>query len=199
MRIMTAIQKHFGKVISYIVMMGILLAITAPFLNYIRGYLISYVDIMTYLPYINSIIIVVVGYLIVNSIASLFYETSKDKIGAHNANLIKVMIKILGVAVLLSILTSVFNVSASAAITLGSFTGLVVGFATQQVLGQAVAGIFLLFARPIKNGEKITVAGQTGIVQEIDLMYTVILSDDGRQILIPNGSIIGQVIIKHAK
>ncbi len=199
MRIMTAVQKHFGKVISYIVMMGILLAITAPFLNYIRGYLISYVDIMTYLPYINSIIIVVVGYLIVNSIASLFYETSKDKIGAHNANLIKVMIKILGVAVLLSILTSVFNVSASAAITLGSFTGLVIGFATQQVLGQAVAGIFLLFARPIKNGEKITVAGQTGIVQEIDLMYTVILSDDGRQILIPNGSIIGQVIIKHAK
>lgn len=195
---MAKVQKNFGKVIFYIVIMGILLAITAPFLNSIRNYLISYVDIMSYLPYINAIIIVVIGYLIINSIASLFYETSKDKIGAHNANLIKVMVKILGVAVLLSILTSVFNVSASAALTLGSFTGLVVGFATQQVLGQAVAGIFLSFARPIKHGDKITVAGQTGVVQEIDIMYTIILSDDGKQILIPNGSIVGQIIIKHA-
>lgn len=195
---MAKVQKNFGKVIFYIVIMGVLLAITAPFLNSIRNYLISYVDIMSYLPYINAIIIVVIGYLIINSIASLFYETSRDKIGAHNANLIKVMVKILGVAVLLSILTSVFNVSASAALTLGSFTGLVVGFATQQVLGQAVAGIFLLFARPIKHGDKITVAGQTGVVQEIDIMYTIIISDDGKQILIPNGSIVGQIIIKHA-
>jgi len=196
---MTSVQKSFGKVIFYIVIMGVLLAITAPFLNSIRSYLINYVDIMTYLPYINAIIIVVIGYLIINSIAGLFYESSKDKIGVHNANLVKVMVKILGIAVLLSILTSVFNVSASAALTLGSFTGLVIGFATQQVLGQAVAGIFLLFARPIKHGDKITVAGQTGIVQEIDIMYTTILGDGGKQILIPNGSIIGQVIIKHAQ
>jgi len=196
---MTKVQRNFGKVIFYIVIMGILLAITYPFLNSIKNYLINYVDIMTYLPYINALIIIVIGYLIINSIAALFYETSKDKIGAHNANLIKTMIKILGIAVLLSILTSVFNVSASAALTLGSFTGLVIGFATQQVLGQAIAGIFLLFARPIKHGDKITVSGQTGIVQEIDIMYTIIRSDDGKQILIPNGNIIGQIIIKHAK
>jgi small conductance mechanosensitive channel len=36
----------------------------------------------------------------------------------------------------------------AAAAALGGFIGLVKGFATQQVLGQAVAGTFLLLARP---------------------------------------------------
>lgn len=195
---MSAAHKAFGKMIFYLIIAAIMLSLTSPTLGYIKPYLINYFDITTYTPYINSIIIVIFGYLIITSIANLFYETSKDKIGAHNANLIKTLIKILGFAVILSILTSVFNVNASAALTLGSFAGLVIGFATQQVLGQAVAGIFLLFARPFKPGDKITVAGQTGIVQEIDIMYTIILSEDTKeQILIPNGSVIGQIIKKN--
>ncbi|MEM3832680.1 MAG: mechanosensitive ion channel family protein [Thermoprotei archaeon] len=195
---MTTIHKAIGKVIFYFIATAIILSLVSPILGYVKPFLINYFDITTYAPYINSIIIVVFGYLIVNNIAGLFYETSKDKIGVHNANLIKTLIKISGMAIILSILTSVFNVSASAALTMGSFTGLVVGFATQQVLGQAIAGIFLLFARPFKPGDRIRVAGQNGIVQEIDIMYTVILSEDGKnQILIPNGSVIGQVIIKN--
>jgi small-conductance mechanosensitive channel len=38
----------------------------------------------------------------------------------------------------------------AAGVALGGFIGLVVGFASQQVLGQAVAGLFLLIARPFK-------------------------------------------------
>ncbi|MGB9728647.1 MAG: mechanosensitive ion channel domain-containing protein [Thermoprotei archaeon] len=191
-------HKAIGKIIFYFIMTAIVLSLVSPILGYVKPFLISYFDITTYTPYISSIIIIIFGYLIITSIASLFYETSKDKIGAHNANLIKTLIKILGIAIILSILTSVFNVSAASALTIGSFTGLVIGFATQQVLGQAVAGIFLLFSRPFKPGDKIIVAGQRGTVQEIDIMYTIILSEDGKnQILIPNGSIVGQIIVKN--
>jgi len=40
---------------------------------------------------------------------------------------------------------------------LGSFIGLFVGFATQQVLGQAIAGLFILLARSFKIGNVVII------------------------------------------
>jgi hypothetical protein len=72
-----------------------------------------------------------------------------------------------------------------AAATLGGFVDLVIGFATQQVLGQAIAGTFLLLAGPFKIGDKIVGAGQEGVVEDITAMYTVIRDAEGNKVLIP--------------
>lgn len=93
----------------------------------------------------------------------------------------RTIIKIAGVAVLLSLLTSIFGTSASSALTVGSFSGLVVGFATQIVLTHAVAGIFIAISRPFRIGDTVTIAGKTGVVKEIRLMHTTLVSQDGNQ------------------
>jgi hypothetical protein len=79
----------------------------------------------------------------------------------------------------------------------GSFGGLVVGFATQTILSNVVAGVFILLTRPFIYGDLITVSGQTGLVKEIKLMHLVLESEDGKKdILIPSGSVVTQIIQK---
>lgn len=80
---------------------------------------------------------------------------------------------------MLSLIASVFNANPAAALTVGSFGGLVVGFATQTILSNVVAGVILLLSRPYTFGDTITVAGQTGVVKEIRLMHLVLESTDG--------------------
>jgi len=150
-----------------------------------------------YLAYIQATLVFGLGYLIVNAISGMVY-TYMRRIADHpTAATIRTVTRISGFAVLLSMLTSVFNVNPAAALTIGSFGGLVVGFATQTILSHVVAGVFLLISRPYTFGDTITVAGQTGVVKEIKLMHLVIEATDGtREILIPSGTVVTQIIQK---
>jgi small-conductance mechanosensitive channel len=74
--------------------------------------------------------------------------------------------------------------------------GLVVGFATQQVLGQAIAGLFILLARPFKINDVVDVAGESEvIVKDISTLFTVVERKDGLTVLVPSTMIIGQKIV----
>lgn len=79
----------------------------------------------------------------------------------------------------------------AAGVALGGFLGIVIGFASQQVLGQAIAGLFLLIARPFKVGDGVVIAGEDGVVDDVATLFTRILKADGVTVLIPNNAIIG--------
>jgi 5-hydroxyisourate hydrolase-like protein (transthyretin family) len=150
-----------------------------------------------YLPYIQAVLIFALGYLVVNALSGMTYTYMRRITDHPTAATIRTMTRISGLAVLLSIMTSVFNVNAAAALTIGSFGGLVVGFATQTILSHVVAGVFLLISRPYTFGDIITVAGQTGVVKEVKLMHLVLeATDETREILIPSGTVVTQIIQK---
>lgn len=150
-----------------------------------------------YLAYIQATLVFGLGYLIVNAISGMVYTYMRRITDHPTAATIRTVTRISGFAVLLSMLASVFNVNPAAALTIGSFGGLVVGFATQTILSHVVAGVFLLISRPYTFGDTITVAGQTGVVKEIKLMHLVLEATDGtREILIPSGTVVTQIIQK---
>lgn len=69
-----------------------------------------------------------------------------------------------------------------------------IGFATQQVMGQAITGLFLLIARPFKINDLVTLLGDTGLVTDVGILFTELLKDDGTRVLIPSNLIIGNKI-----
>ncbi|PDM26573.1 hypothetical protein CP083_03140 [Candidatus Bathyarchaeota archaeon B24-2] len=151
--------------------------------------------VQPYVVYIQAVLLLVFGYMAVRSASAMVY-TYVRRIADHpTAASIRTITRVVGLAVLLSMLASVFNVNPSAALTIGSFGGLVVGFATQTILSHVVAGIFLLLFRPFKYGDLITVAGKTGVVKNITLMHLVLEDQDKENvILIPSGSVVTQII-----
>ena len=150
-----------------------------------------------YIQYVQAVLIFGLGYLVVNSASGLVY-TYVRRIADHaTAATLRTIARIAGIAVLVSLMASVFNVDAAAALTVGSFGGLVVGFATQTILTHVVAGIFLLISRPFTYGDYVTISNQTGKVKEIKLMHVVLETEDSQNdILIPSGTIVTQIIKK---
>lgn len=159
--------------------------------------------LMRYSSYIHAALVLVLGYKAVSSIAEAVYLSTLEVSDIGTAGSLRAITRIAGVAVLLSMLTSVFNVSPSAAITIGSFSGLVVGFATQNVLTQAVSGIFLAIARPFRIGDHVVIYNRSagdpreGVVEDIGMMHTTIRSPDGStRVLIPNNIVFNAIIIR---
>jgi len=68
------------------------------------------------------------------------------------------------------------------------------GFAFQDILQNLLAGILLLFRQPFRGGDQISVGDVTGTVEEINIRETVILTFDGRRVLIPNAKVYTDVI-----
>lgn len=79
------------------------------------------------------------------------------------------------------------------AIGIGTVTGVVIAFATQNLVGNIVAGVMLAIVRPVRIGDDITVMAQTGQVKEIDLLYTV-LEDGGNWYYVPSMVMFSNVI-----
>lgn len=68
------------------------------------------------------------------------------------------------------------------------------GFAFQDILQNLLAGILLLFRQPFRGGDQIKVGEVTGTVEEINIRETVIITFDGRKVLIPNAKVYTDVI-----
>lgn len=70
--------------------------------------------------------------------------------------------------------------------------------ATKDMLAAGAAGVYLLLTQPYGIGDEVKVAGQRGIVQEINLLVTHI-ETDGEEHVIPNHSVFRQGIVRIRK
>jgi len=67
--------------------------------------------------------------------------------------------------------------------------GLAVGLALQGSLSNFAAGVLIVLFRPYKAGDLIDVAGETGIVKEVQIFTTLLDTLDNKRIVIPNSQV----------
>ena len=69
-----------------------------------------------------------------------------------------------------------------------------IALALQGVLGNAAAGLTIIFTKPFRVGEFISIAGEEGIVHDISLFNTVLRHSDLSIVVIPNRKIVGEIL-----
>jgi len=69
-----------------------------------------------------------------------------------------------------------------------------VALAMQGVLSNIAAGLTIIFTRPYKVGEYISIVGEEGEVQLITLFATTLLHADLSKVVIPNRKIVGEIL-----
>jgi len=72
--------------------------------------------------------------------------------------------------------------------------GLGVGFALQGVLSNVMAGLSIIFTKPYRVGEHISLLGVHGDVVTIDIFSTTLLHPDRSRVVIPNRKIVGEIL-----
>lgn len=69
-----------------------------------------------------------------------------------------------------------------------------IALAMQGVLGNLAAGLTIIFTRPFRTGEYISIANEEGQVADINLFNTVLRHLDQSRVVIPNRKIVGEIL-----
>ena len=75
--------------------------------------------------------------------------------------------------------------------------GLALGFAFQDIAANLMAGIYLSVRRPFRRGHLIKAQDYFGIVQEVNLRWTELLTQQGQLVLIPNKQVFENPIMNY--
>jgi len=79
----------------------------------------------------------------------------------------------------------------------GGVVGIVIGFASQSIVGNLISGIFLMFERPIKIGDQLRVDDISGFVEDIHIVSTIVRTYNGLYVRIPNEKVFTGIITNY--
>jgi len=68
--------------------------------------------------------------------------------------------------------------------------GVGIGFGLQEIIANFISGLIILFERPVRLGDYVTIGDQSGTVNRIQIRATTLADLDHREILIPNKELI---------
>ncbi|MDR4478797.1 MAG: mechanosensitive ion channel [Nitrospira sp.] len=69
-----------------------------------------------------------------------------------------------------------------------------IGLALQGVLSNVVAGLSIIFTKPHRVGEHVSLLGVHGDVVKIDIFTTTLMHPDHSRIVIPNRKVVGEIL-----
>ena len=100
---------------------------------------------------------------------------------------------VLFIGLLMALAAAGFHVG-QLAIVFGAL-GVGIGFGLQDVVRNFVAGLILMFERPIQRGDTVDVAGMLGRVSDIGLRATTITTFEGADVVVPNGLLLADKLV----
>lgn len=146
------------------------------------------VESITLLNLLRSVLYVTLTYVLVKNIAGLLEVTvfSRIKLSKGTPHTI--------IAVLTYSIVTLGSIFAFSALGISwsklqwVFTALSVGlgFGVREIFGSFVSGAILLFERPIRVGDKVTVGNFKGVITRIRLRSTTLIDDDNMEVVLPN-------------
>lgn len=164
-------------------------------LEYFKGWL---PDITNFaINILLSIIIYFIGKKVIKIILKIVAR-SCIKIGADEGagKFINSVIKILLYLILFMIIGKRFGLDSTSVVALLGSAGIAIGLALQGSLSNFAGGILLLILKPFKIGDYIIEqsTGNEGVVTNIDIFYTKLLTFDNKMVAMPNGNVINSSI-----
>jgi small-conductance mechanosensitive channel len=146
-----------------------------------------------------SVVFLVAGVIATRSVAGELGRVSEARGGVAAGSAVRLICVIGGYGIVALAVLSLLRVNLANLLVGGAVTGVVVGIAAQQTLGNFFAGLVLLFARPYVPGQRVKIRSGAmggpfdGVILGAGLMYTVIDTDEG-VISMPNSGLLAAAI-----
>ena len=95
----------------------------------------------------------------------------------------------------LSALSAAFNVPLTSIAVIFTALSVGIGFGLQYLAADIASGFILLFERPVRVGDRISVGKEEGDVQSINLRTTVMTTNDRVSVIVPNSKLVREHLI----
>lgn len=86
---------------------------------------------------------------------------------------------------------SQLGINTTSLIALLGAAGLAIGLSLQSSLSNFASGVMIIVFRPFKKGDFVEAGGATGVIDNITIFTTTMTTPDNKEIIIPNGSVMG--------
>jgi small conductance mechanosensitive channel len=147
------------------------------------------------LMYLQAAEVAVIGYIILAIVSTTSYSLILQGSSPETAKAIRSLIRILGTVIIVAAVISFLAKNPIVAASISTISALIIGFASQNILANMISGLYLSIMRPFKIGDKITVSGNSGIIYDIELIYTRLLTENGDIVLVPSTSMVSSTVI----
>lgn len=147
---------------------------------------------------IGAVLVFIIGLYVINIIAKLINRVLIRRgvdISLHSflGSMVTVGLKVL----LLISVAGMLGIETTSFVAVIGALGLAVGLALQGSLSNFAGGVLTLVFKPFKVGDLIEVQGQTGVVQEIQIFNTILLTPDNKTVILANGAVSNGTIINY--
>jgi len=146
-----------------------------------------------------ALVIFIVGRWVVGRLVSAIEQLMLRR--ANDPTLARFVCSILRWVGLLFVLIAALShlgIDTTSLVALLGAAGLAVGLSLQDSLGNFAAGVMIIVFKPFKKGDFIDAGGAMGTVDAISIFTTIMTTPDNKEIIIPNGSIIGGNITNYS-
>ena len=157
--------------------------------------------IMTYgTKVLGAIVVFIIGLYVTNLLARMFTRMMTRRhfdisLQSFLGSMLSVGLKVL----LLITVAGMLGIQTTSFVAVVGAMGLAVGLALQGSLANFAGGVLMLVFKPFKIGDIIESQGQTGVVQEIQIFNTILLTPDLKTIILANGAVSNGTIINYTK
>ena len=164
-----------------------------PFLESLKDVYIGTMPLSTLFGALITFLVCLVVISIILKIAGRALNNAK-KMGRTMKNFLLSAVKIALWVIAVIIIAGELGIPTASLVALLSVAGLALSLSVQGLLGNLFSGLTLLMTHPFAEGNFVEVAGKTGVVKSIGMLYTTISTLDNVVISIPNSDVVGSAI-----
>ena len=151
---------------------------------------------LLYLPkVVLALVVIVAGFYLAGKLANLLASgLRRREVDPTVVPFIRSLVSIVFRVMVLLSAVAMFGVNVTSFVAIFSALTLAIGLALQSNMGHFASGLLLLSLRPYKVGDVVTVGGQTGKVEAIQIFHTILATPDNQRHIVPNGKITADTI-----
>ncbi len=156
--------------------------------------------VMTYAPkLVLAIVTLIVGLWLIGLITKVtrksMEKTKADKtLVPFITNLLSWGLKLL----LFISVASMVGIATTSFIAVLGAAGLAIGLALQGSLANFAGGVLVLIFKPYNVGDLIESQGHLGVVKEVQIFNTILLTPDNKRVIIPNGAVSNGSVVNYS-
>ena len=207
--------KRLGNIIIPLTILGFLFFALFYVIHFYSNYFSKNMLPKGYFSIIEAIFIAVFGILAIKIIQKSSSKILSGYVSEDKAGFLRFLLSFTAYFILVLFIFTTLGIDISNILLGATFIGVIFGIAAQSFLSNLLAGFIILFGKPFKIGDRITIVtwqygllmstyqheaakpGYTGVIKDINMLFTTILEDSGFTMRAPNNILMQALITNY--